>query len=375
MSLDKRSDIIDTHHDQKRSTNIYVENFLELDSKRVDNISFTVNWSPSIDGFFSFTKQYRKIISYNMGGTHISSQKYNDKTVGTVLSVGAKDSKRSFPQRVTLTNFNLGPPITSYGCIYRYHPSNSKESEYLIVKRTDSVNYADIIRGNYRESQLFFMLQGLNNNERERLLKYNFDTLWEDLHGKDAEGDAYEYGKQTFSIISPHLKQLFGLVPSTDPTGKYLCLFPKGRPNYKQSEDRLIPESPVECSFREFEEETNGIKLIEKDILMSSPISENFLGSNSKNYQTIYFVCQTNVKTNITQFDMIETPFRQVSSGEVGNIAWIPYSKLKDFLRSDRLKLVDYVEQYSPILPDKYINPIWKNPTDTIEPFEDNDIE
>lgn len=353
-----------------------------------DNELFCVKWVPPIDNFRQFIQDYRDIIGCSLGGSRTSQHRYTDPTVSKVLSVGSSDNRSSLPQRVSLSNFKIGTPITSYGGIYRYSPEVG-ESEYLLIKRNDSVSYIDLVRGNYRESQLLFMIQDLPLNERERLLKYayNYDSLWVDLHMKPAEGDVYDFGKEAFVKISPHLGRLFERIPSMDPEGKFLWLFPKGRPEWRDSNNpsllsdnlegqfspavkfnrNLIPESPFECALREFKEETNGIDLLTTDgtqLLFSEPIVERYLGSNSKNYQTNYFVFQTNIKHDIQQFSSVETPIRHVSSGEVSEIKWVPRSKLSHYLRPARLELVNFIETHlPPNIPDE-VSAIWKCPAE-----------
>ena len=353
-----------------------------------DTELFCVKWTPPIDGFNQFIKDYRKTIGCPLGGSRTSRHRYADTTIAKVLSVGPFDNRSSLPQRISLSNFKIGTPITSFGGIYRYHPPTD-EPEYLLIRRNDSVSYIDLVRGNYRESQLFFMIQDLPLNERQRLLTYanDYDTLWVDLHMKPAEGDVYEFGKEAFIKLAPHLKNLFEKVPSLDPDGKFLWLFPKGRPEWRDSTNlsivsddlegqfspaakfnrTLIPESPFECALREFKEETNGIDLLTvqgTQLLFSEPIVERFLGSNSKNYQTNYFVFKNITRPELEQFPMVDTPIRKISTGEVSVIKWVPLSELSQYLRPSRLDLIGFIETHLPQdIPDE-VSPIWKCPAE-----------
>lgn len=346
---------------------------------------FCVKWTHPILGFNQFVQDYRDIIGYPLGGSRVCRHHYTDVTISKVLSVGPSDNRSSLPQRISLSNFKIGAPITSDGCIYRYiDPINGLEPEYLLIKRDDSVSYIDLVRGNYRESQLFFMIQELPLNARDRLLTYadDYDTLWVDLHMKVANGDTYEFGKEAFIKIAPHFKELFELIPSVDPDGIFLWGFPKGRPQWSDNSDSsliynldetskpsrtIIPESPFECALREFYEETNGISLQNQTLLFSEPIIERFLGSNSKNYQTDYFVFQTNIKHELKQFETKDTPIRKISTDEVSEIKWVKLSELSQYLRSERLELVNYIETHLPLTNPTEVNSIWKCPTDMID--------
>jgi 8-oxo-dGTP pyrophosphatase MutT (NUDIX family) len=333
---------------------------------------FCVKWSPPIDGFQQFIKDYRTITNCPLGGSKSTRYSYTDPTIAKVLSVGPSDNRSALPQRISLSNFKIGSPITSYGVILR---ASESEPYYLIVKRNNSVSYIDIIRGNYRESQLFLMIQDLPQHERDRLLKYDFDTLWFDLHQKPPEGDVYEFGKEAYQKLSPHLPQLFSKIPSIDPYGKYLWLFPKGRPEWQPNENEkhevarfapLIPESGYECALREFMEETNGLDLakINARLLFPDPLIERYLGTNSKQYQTNYFVFETQQLDPITQFPTKSTGIREISTGEVAEIKWVRQSELHHYLHPARIEFVNYIETHLPTQLPADVNPIWRSPAE-----------
>lgn len=329
------------------------------------SIGIYVKWIPSIEGFSKFVSKFRDITNSSLGGSRKSRHSYTDPTITNVLSVGPGDNPSSLPQRISLSNFKLGPPITSYGCIYRCLCEGVPY--YLLIKRTDSLSYVDLIHGNYRESQLYFMLQELSIEERERLLNYDFSELWADLHLKPGEGDVYEYGRETFLRIQPYLKDLFDEVPPADLQGRHLWLFPKGRINWNEIASILTPESPIECALREFNEETNGIDLItaKADLLFPGPVIERFLGSNSKNYQTDYFVYQTEgTLPEINQFERVDSGIRMMSTGEVDQIAWIPYDQLEDYLRPERFELIKFIEENLPSVPAGTLASHWTSPAD-----------
>jgi len=232
------------------------------------------------------------------------------------------------------------------------------------------------------------MIQDLPQDERIRLVEHDFDQLWTDLHLKPADGEAYEFGKEKFNQIKPHLKNLFKRFPSRDPDGKYLWLFPKGKPDYRpmscyNSDNsqtvltckenlvidpvRLIPESPFECALREFTEETNGVVLTEGDLRFEDPVVERYLGSNSKNYQTNYFVFEVNTKFPLEQFPKAVTSIREVSIGEVDDIIWVPHSKLSEYLCPARQQLIHYIENHLPSNYPDSVSSIWKCPAELSE--------
>lgn len=361
---------------------------------------FCVKWSPPIDRFFDFVTYFRTRAQTKLGGSRKPKHEYQDTTIARVMSVGSEDPLSCLPQRVTLSNFKLGAPITSYGCICRYQKNTGDKSDhlngsvvepqYLLIKRTSSTSYIDLIRGTYRDSQLFFMIQDLSDEERTRLTQHPFDDLWEDLHLKPADSscEAYLIGRNKFQQVKDILPSLFEKFPSRDPEGRYLWLFPKGKPEYRplssynfettqtiipsspiRSEDgeRLIPESPFESALREFTEETNGLTLDESQLRMENPVIEKYLGSNSKNYQSTYFVFQTDELLPIEPFPQAETKIRKVSLGEAGEIRWMKYSEREKYLCPARQKLLEYIEQHLPEKQPESVYEIWKRPAELAE--------
>lgn len=361
--------------------NLNIETFKEGNGD--PNILYNVKWSIKTESFLDFLSFWRKITNTKLGGTHISKHNYSDQTISQVMSVGIKDSVYQLPNRISLSNFKYGNPITSYGCILRHQ--KGEDIEYLLIKRINSTNYIDLIRGTYRQSNLYLMLLELPNWERERILKYSFDVLWEDLYLKEGEGESYQSSKEIFDKLRPYLEILFENFPSADPLGKNLWLFPKGKPDYKPfsyhdgintlikpKEDsfmepsRLIPESGFETALREFKEETNGLELEEKYLRWEDPISENFLGSNSKNYRTNTFVFDYKEKFELNQFPKSVSPIREVSIGEIDEIKWVKLSELDKYLPPSRMMLVNFIEANPGTYPEK-VKSCWKCPADLAE--------
>ena len=333
---------------------------------------FCVTWTPPISNFFPYIRRFRELSKIPLGGTKVGRE-YGDRTSATVLSIGENDSRSSFPQRVSLSNFKLGSPITSYGCIYR---SVTDKIRYLLIKRKESVGYVDLIRGSYKESQLFFIVQDLTNEERERLLKYDFDDLWDDMGLNRNNKEAYEYAKSVYSCVKSHLPLLFSLIPTADPDGMNLWLFPKGKLNFGYDEELFMDdlvttqESPFECALREFKEETNGMDIrVSAKLLCCEPVVERYLGSNSKHYQTNYFIFGSNTLPDLNKLEKRITNIREVSCGEVEEVKWVPIDEIHNYLKPERVKLVEYIENNNTKVYVDDVSPLWHS---TIELVDEN---
>lgn len=301
-----------------------------------------VEWCPNVDSIFEFLILWRKLMNVPIGGSLKAFSR--NKTVKSVTSISSEDNKslHRMPQRISLSNFSLGNPITSYGCILRKMENGSPS--YLISKRKESPSYLDIIRGTYKNSQLYFILQDLSKEERERLSQSEYKDLWMDIHTGDQyvldlNSAGYIFGHSKFVLLKTVLEQLFKFVPIPDPNEGLLWIFPKGKLSWNDS----VQESPLECAIREFEEETNGLKLETDNLIVTHPVVERYLGSNSKSYQTEWYAFQCD-NMDITQFPTIETPLRSVSTGEMGELKWVTLEDLPKFLKKERMTLINWIE-------------------------------
>ena len=336
--------------------------------------------SDSVD-YLKFVAAYRILRDLPLGGTRSSTYKYSDPTSKTVLSVGVIDDRGQLPFRFPFSTFKLSHPITSYGCIVR-HKDLSGTVWYLLIRRTDTIEYTELLRGMYKESSLFFLLRNLTLEERERLLKYrnDFDTLWLDLMTNFIDNDVYRHSKSLFEKIGCHLDKLLELVPSRDPDGRSRWLFPKGRLEYRSPGPVTpgnspyrnrgsipVPESPWECAKRELDEETNGLpsKWSNYKFLLSDPVEEVFSGTNSKNYASNYFILDVPTMDIPDQFPRRQTSIREVSTGEADEIKWVRSEDLDSYLPPIRLDLIRKLETM--VLEPTELNSAWESPVDSSE--------
>lgn len=310
----------------------------------------------STDGYMEFIQLYRNELGIPLGGTKPKFPNKLLKTCEYVLSVSKDDNPLNLPLRVSLTSFKIGLPILSYGCIVRHIDENSNIF-YLCLKRSYTNSYIELIRGTYKDSNLYFLLQVLPNTERNYILENynNFDELWTSHCGKPPGGEPYNHAKKKFSIIQEKISKFLESVKSLDPNGKDLWIWPKGRVDYKLSPDSvLIPESPFECAIREFTEETYGSILDESWALFGDPVCEYYLGSNSKNYCTKYFVFQSPVMFPLSNKD---------GSNEI--LTWLPLNDIKNIYSERRVLILDEIEKnISSLEPSCSINSYWKQPID-----------
>ena len=361
------------------------------------------------DGYMQFIKIYRNEIGISLGGTRNKKENHKkecpgskiNRTCEVVLSVDKSDHRLSLPWRASLSSFKIGIPILSYGCILRYEDKINNIPYYLCLKREYSTAYIELIRGTYKDSNLYFLLQALPDIERNFLLQNydNFDYLWTSHCGKPPGGEPYLHAKEKYNVIKSKITIFFQHIPHIDPQGKDLWIWPKGRIDYKYNDGSeikiisvdspveeiteinenikyiplpnqeksninigspsvnlgsLTPESPFECALREFNEETHGCKIEENWSICEDPICEYYLGTNSKNYCTKYFIFQSPT--------MFELP-KDNNGKEI--LKWLTVSEISEKYISRRVAIINEIET-NIVNNEKtgIISPYWKQPID-----------
>jgi len=211
----------------------------------------------------------------------------------------------------------MNTPIPSYGIILFTIVKNKDDRTvyYLLGQRRDTIEYVDSIKYRFHSNHLLNWLSRLSTDEKERIEKYPFEVLWEDLMMRKTNDNDHSYirAKTKFEMNR-------NLIITTMNKTKVMVKepqwgFPKGRkhPN----------ESKLECAQREFEEET----CISKDklrVFSFSEISECFKGSDKKMYCSHYYICETYTRLDINYVDS-NSPIpnrKKTISNEMQKLGW-----------------------------------------------------
>jgi len=246
-------------------------------------------------------------------------------------------------------------PITSLGIIVFNkknniekikHDNNSENIEYLMIRRRDSLGYVDFMRGKYPLFNKRYILNIINEmtiDEKQNLLTYDFDILWDKLWG-DYIGIQYRSEEKTsrdkfLSLglginLSSEKYSLKSLINQSNTTWtEPEWGFAKGRRNYN--------EKDLTCALREFEEETgydkNSLKLIQNML----PIEEIFTGSNYKSYKHKYY---------IAELDKEIKPITNYQKSEVSKIQWLSFNECLKIIRPYNLERIDALKKINYIL-------------------------
>lgn len=237
----------------------------------------------------------------------------------------------------------LKNPITSYGIIL-FHVDDAKNIWYLLAQRRDTIEYTDYLRGRYSYSNLETYFSLMTHDERNKLIRYHFDDLWDDLwvnHNCKYYKESYVKAKNKFYNNISTMKDL--LLKTHTTVDEPAWGFPKGKKN--------LYESEVECAFREFKEETL-IDLNYLNLLNIVPSQEIFKGTNGKIYSTVYYIAHTKEKIPIEKVQIIDSIRTETISDEISNLRWCRLHEAMSFLVPHRQELI--LETEEKIL--KYLN-------------------
>lgn len=187
-------------------------------------------------------------------------------------------------------------PITSYGIIVYRTNKITKEVEYLMIRRKDTFGYIDLLRGKYQShniNKIQQLIDEMTNDEKRKILIIPFPELWNQLwSGQNSKTDETLISRKFEMLLNnENSVGLEALIENSETDWEDAeWEFPKGRKNYQ--------EKDLDCSLREFEEETgynrSQINLIENVI----PYEEIFIGSNNKAYKHKYFLACMNESTD-----------------------------------------------------------------------------
>jgi len=210
--------------------------------------------------------------------------------------------------------------------------------EYLMIRRKDSLGYVEFMRGKYNiYSKLYLIniISEMTNDEKQRILTHDFDTLWKQLWGNDINTqyrgeeknarEKFDYLKQGISINNDEYSVESLISESTTSWSETEWGFPKGRHN-NQEKDLL-------CALREFEEETGYSRLAINIVQNLLPFEEIFTGSNYKSYKHKYYVA---VMKNASE--MSEASYQDT---EVSKMEWKTFEQSMQLIRPYNLEKKD----------------------------------
>lgn len=210
------------------------------------------------------------------------------------------------------------------------------EIKYLLVRRKDSLNYVEFIRGKYDQNDIKFLYQAfteISQSERLQIQTKQFAELWRGLWMNSTSAShlttsEYLHAENRFLQLKMGYRTIVGKFISlkvllSETVTKYDSPewgFPKGKRNRR--------ETDFECARREFYEETRIREDEYRVIHRLNSVSETFKGSNNVFYKHVYFVgrCLKHRSVSLAQADAEQL-------AEIGDIGWFSAEQALNMFR------------------------------------------
>lgn len=230
-------------------------------------------------------------------------------------------------------------PITSCGIILIHEPTipvNPTKVNVLMIRRKDSMSFAEFLQGKYRienEDYIRTLLSNMTIPELNRIKTLTFDELWTGLWGSGHDYHSKEYHDSKTKFEQIQLKPIVQTMVSvyTEPEWG----FPKGRRSHR--------ETNLTCAIREFTEETN----IPRDsyvVCKNLMFQEVFKGTNGVEYKHTYFLA---FLRHPEQVDITQA-MTSLQRREVSCVSWMTLAECRKVVRphyTQRLELLDSFER------------------------------
>jgi len=272
-----------------------------------------------------------------------------DPSIPEWRSKGVTTHPRATLFRNPLTiKINKPQPITSYGIIlYTLTPVEPRPSnnpfaplmehnefiaKFLISQRRDTICFIEFMKGNHNRYNIGSLISGMTQDEQQRLLKCDFDTIWDDLwinHRLKIYTQEYKKAKFCYEKIRVDLPQLIEKHTSSILAPEWG--FPKGKKF--QNEDLFT------CALREFGEETR-YKTTNLTFPSNKTFTENYIGTNKKQYRTVYYLAQspTTLPINYEYAGMLRP---KTISEELGDMKWVTLEEAKVYLQDSKMVVLN----------------------------------
>lgn len=230
-------------------------------------------------------------------------------------------------------------PVLSCGILLIDKPSlptSPHHSRVLMIRRKDSMSFAEFMRGKYDVNDLDYigkLFKNMTLKEQSLLVCEPFETLWKQTWGDDKNSSEFPMAREKFQSLDKLNLMVTNLSPYTEPEWG----FPKGR--------RMRGETDLACAIREFGEETN----IPRDayvVLKNMVVEETFMGLNGVRYRHVYFVALLKHPEMINLLQKM-TPMQR---REISGIGWKTFEEIYQLVRPHHTQRHEMVNQLKSIL-------------------------
>ena len=230
-------------------------------------------------------------------------------------------------------------PVLSCGLLLIDHPTvpvSPEDARILMIRRKDSMSFAEFLRGRYDPSDTAYvstLVKNMTLKEQALVVSEPFETLWKLLWGDDRTSSDYVPSRDRFTQLDRLTLMRENLSDYTEPEWG----FPKGR--------RMRGETDLACAVREFNEETN-IPREAYVVLKNMVLEETFTGLNAVRYRHLYFVALLR-KPELVNLSQKFTPMQR---REISGIAWKTFGETEALVRPHHTERKGMIGQLRSIL-------------------------
>jgi len=215
----------------------------------------------------------------------------------------------------------------------------------LMIRRKNSMNYIDFIRGKYDPSDtnhLKNIFSLMTKEENLKIINSNFELLWNELWKDTAKSKIYQKEFNLSKIKFEELKEnnFYDLLNNLSNYEEAEWGFPKGRRNTN--------EKNLMCAIREFNEETS-LGLEHLHILERlSCAEEEYIGTNGIKYKHIYYLASSDKEQDLC----INNDYQIY---EIGDMSWFTIPEALERIRPYNDKKISMIKQIYFFLINLYI--------------------
>lgn len=225
-------------------------------------------------------------------------------------------------------------PVLSCGILLIDKPSLpvvASDVNVLMIRRKDSMSFAEFIRGKYDPSDTEYisvLVKNMTLKEQASIASEPFETLWRQLWGDDRTSADFLPSRERYNKLDRVKLMRDNLSEYIEPEWG----FPKGR--------RMRGETDLACAVREFGEETN-VPRESYVVLKNIVLEETFVGLNHVQYKHLYFVALLKEPgmINLTQ------RFTPMQRREISGIAWKTMDEAEALIRPHHIERLGMLEQ------------------------------
>lgn len=215
-------------------------------------------------------------------------------------------------------------------------PTVANETRVLMIRRKDSMSFAEFMRGKYEPEDTAYvstLVKNMTLKEQASVASDSFESLWRQMWGDDRMTSDYTQSRERFQQLDRMTLMRNNISEYTEPEWG----FPKGR--------RMRGESDLACALREFDEETN----IPRDsfvVLKNMILTETFMGLNNVQYKHVYFVALLK-HPDMVNVNQKLTP---VQRREISGIGWKTFEEAEALVRPHHVERKGMLNQLKSVI-------------------------